>query len=130
MKFFRTNLSVQIANPFPANGGFDMSSDSSVTETEVVITSTKKVANINLLMQWELDIGCAYQRNFMQLLQGDLKIGPEARFKTMQSNVEAREELNATGAAARNTAVEIAQDLVKTEAGSVTNVETVFTCLT
>lgn len=130
MNFFRTNLSVQIANPFPANGGFDMSWEGNVTETEVDVTSTKNVTNINLLGQWELDISCAVQRNFMQLLQGDLKIGPEAGFKTMQSNVEARAELKAAVAEAKTNAMTIAQTMASADTGAVSNVETVLTCVT
>jgi hypothetical protein len=129
MKIFGANLSVQIANPFPANGGFDMSWEGNVTETEFVVTGTKNVTNINLLGQWELDISCAAQRNFIQLLQGDLKIGPEARFETMQSNVEARAELNATGGAATSNAVKIDQTLSSAGTGALSNNDAVLTCV-
>lgn len=129
MKIFGANLSVQIANPFPANGGFDMSWEGNVTETEFVVTATKNVTNINLLGQWELDISCAAQRNFIQLLQGDLKIGPEARFETMQSNVEARAELNATGGAATSNAVKIDQTLSSAGTGALSNNDAVLTCV-
>ena len=107
-----------------------MSWEGNVTETEVDVTSTKTVANINLLGEWKLDISCAKQRTFIQLLQGDLKIGPEASFKTMQSNVEARAELKAAVAEAKTNAVTIAQTMASADTGAVSNVETVLTCVT